>query len=250
MKKVERFYNSVDDIWKRNSTKDYHVGYYERNDDTIIQAQKKVIKKVANSLEVKENDILLDVGCGSGNAAYEIGNIINCNVIGINISEKQLADCIEYQKKSHRKIVFYRMDACMMKFPASFFDGIYAIESIMHMERKCVINNVYNSLKPKKKFVFTDWYINKILSAAEKNLIAELIQSNYIGIEEYRKILSESRFSEVQIEDWSAQVLPTYDEWKPDEALFCLNAKLATKIQNLVEIAQEKLGYCEVIARK
>ena len=36
MKKVERFYNSVDDIWKRNSTKDYHVGYYEKNDDTII----------------------------------------------------------------------------------------------------------------------------------------------------------------------------------------------------------------------
>lgn len=250
MKTVGHFYDSVNSIWKENGTLDYHVGFYENEDDTIIVAQNRIIDKVINVLEIKENNILLDIGCGSGNAAYLIATQTGSNVIGINVSDSQLLDCMELKKRLTNKLAFYKIDASKMDFPNSFFDGVYAIESIMHMERKEVLKRIYKSLKCEKKFIFTDWYVKKPLSQQECDLIWKLVKGYYISIEEYHKLLVNSGFTDIEVEDWSENILPTYREWAPEEELIINNSEIADDINSLIDIAINKLGYCRISARK
>lgn len=250
MKMVGQFYDSVNNIWKDNRTLDYHVGFFQREDDTIILAQKRVVDKVMSVLEAKQNNILLDVGCGSGHAAYLIAAQTGSNIIGINVSNSQLLDCMELNKKLTNKLAFYKMDASKMNFPSCFFDGVYAIESIMHMDRKEVLKRIYRSLKCGKKFVFTDWYVKSPLSRQEYDLIYKLVKGCYITMEEYRELLTDSGFTDIEVEDWSENILPTYKEWTPGEELALHNRKVAEDIISLIEIATKKLGYCRIAARK
>lgn len=250
MKNVEQFYDSVNQIWKDNLTKDYHVGLYQTESDTIIEAQKNVIYNIQDTLSIMKGDTLLDVGCGTGSAAYTISSRTGCQIIGINISKKQLKDCLEYQKKLKEKLAFFQMDAINMKFPENIFDGIYALESIMHMERQKVLKNVHKCLKENKKFVFTDWYVRTPLDEKEKDLIIRLVQGKYISLDEYEQMLTQEKFREIEIEDWSDQILPTYEEWAPGEKLLKAYPELAKDINELICIAKQKLGYCKIAARK
>ncbi|MGV7002174.1 SAM-dependent methyltransferase [Priestia megaterium] len=257
---TKEFYDGVGyTSWSTSSTDHYHVGVYESLNDTLEEAQKRVVNYISNKVNFPgEGNLLLDIGCGSGLAAIEISQKKSCKIIGINISEKQLqiGNSLVRKKSLEKNVKLLNMDAHSMFFKKEMFDGVYAIESIMHMDRFKIFEQVHNVLKPSGAFTLCDWYIDKKLTGIEKRFLETITLGNYIKKEEYIALYEKYGFKNIEIDDWSQKILPTYASWTTvtDEMKEQIPSQLLKEIETnckfLTELAVEKLGYLQITGTK
>ena len=95
---------------------------------------------------------ILDAGCGNG--AYSRYLSDKFEVIGIDISEKQ----IEFARQNAPKAKFKCEDMTKMDFPNEYFDGILAFYSIIHVPRDeqfTLLSNFFQFLKVKGVVLLT-----------------------------------------------------------------------------------------------
>lgn len=68
----------------------YSCAYFKDTDD-LAQAQVNKLELIADKLELKSGDTLLDIGCGWGGLAKYMAERRGCRVTAVNISKEQLA---------------------------------------------------------------------------------------------------------------------------------------------------------------
>lgn len=259
VKNTRNFYNNVGAIsWGAAGSQHYHIGVFESEDESIERAQERTVELFENRLEPQENDFILDIGCGSGLAAVEIIKRCNCNVVGINISEQQLEVGKKIIEKNSLidKVKLLKMDAHKLNFKPEVFDGAYAIECIMHMDRNKVFEEVYKALKKDTIFTFCDWYIKDEMLPEELEYLNSITCGSYLTKEAYIELIENSPFKKIEIDDWSNKVLPTYKFWTtvtkemreqiPEEML----TKIKDSCTKLSDIAIRRLGYFQITCRK
>jgi len=97
------------------------MGYYDetsRNYNELHgEEQLNKLRIIADNLKVKKSDSLLDVGCGSGLSS----KIFNCNITGIDPSEKLLQQC---------PFKTVQASAESIPFPDHSFDIVIAVTCI------------------------------------------------------------------------------------------------------------------------
>ncbi len=89
----------------------YSCAYFKDTDD-LAEAQEKKLELIAEKLELKEGDRLLDIGCGWGGLAKFMATRFGCRVTGVNIAKEQLAfareDCrglpVEFLECDYRDV--------------------------------------------------------------------------------------------------------------------------------------------------
>lgn len=241
---VSSFYDGVDTIWKKEQQLHHHIGYFYGTEELSV-AQDKLVDKFGEALELENGDVTLDIGCGSGYSALQLTSVYKCKILGINISDIQLRNCKDLAG-DNPNVKFVKLDANSMPFPENTFDKVYAIESIMHMNRDALISGVKKSLKDGKKFCFCDWYIRKPLSCKESKFIENMICGSYLSKDAYMALLNRHRFSAVIFEDWSTETEKTYNYWLPNQT----NTELEDNVKKLTDLARLKLGYCFISCTK
>ncbi|XP_074599431.1 juvenile hormone acid O-methyltransferase-like [Brevipalpus obovatus] len=126
------------------------TNYSQRNDSKLIIEQ---LKKDYGQNKV---ELLIDVGCGSGNITQDIAQSINCDrILGIDLSDKM----IEYAERtySNDKIHFTVADACdkwdkisksidVVEGQADIVTSIYCLHWVSNQKR--AMDNIYRMLKP------------------------------------------------------------------------------------------------------
>ena len=128
----------------------------------IIENQLLIEKKMADYLDVKPNDTLLELGCGSGAIAMTMHKNTKCNIIGINIDE----DTLEKGRKKLKKedntniILKYQDLNQPLDFVDNSIDGIYEIQAVTFTEDLGgLMKELYRVLKPGKRVVMLDGVI-------------------------------------------------------------------------------------------
>jgi cyclopropane-fatty-acyl-phospholipid synthase len=71
----------------------YSCAYFERDDMTLEEAQRAKIDLALGKLGLKPGMTLLDIGCGWGSTMRRAVEKYDVNVIGLTLSENQLAHC-------------------------------------------------------------------------------------------------------------------------------------------------------------
>jgi cyclopropane fatty-acyl-phospholipid synthase-like methyltransferase len=257
--RVKSFYDgTADRVWSFSPSKDYHVGLFHSEDEPLAVAQTRTVMYMADRLEPTEDDVLLDVGCGTGNAALQIAQKFKCKIVGVNISEKQLAIGEQLLSNSPMKtcVKLLKADAHHLPFKQGVFTAGYALESLMHMNRKRVLHQVCHVLRPGSRFVLCDWIVKKPLTAAEERTVNRLTMGSYLNMDQYTALMEDCGFVDVAVDDWTKLVEPTYTHWTtvteemerdiPEDWL----DKIKDACQRLSEIAVEKLGYVQVYGRR
>ena len=81
---------------------------------------------------INNNNIILDIACGTGYGTQMLCENISCLAYGCDISE----ETINYAKQNYStlNIKFEVMDATKLLFPENFFDCIICFETIEHLE--------------------------------------------------------------------------------------------------------------------
>ena len=107
----------------------YTCAFFERDTDTLENAQMNKISKIAERLKLESTDNVLELGCGWGNAAEIISKRFSCRVTGINITKPQ----VEYAREHASKLTEF-VHTSMSDFnPERKYSKIYSIGMLEHI---------------------------------------------------------------------------------------------------------------------
>lgn len=132
-------------------TMGYTCGYYPTPDTSVDQAQNEKMDIICRKIRLKENQKLLDIGCGWGNFAVFAAKHYGADVTGITLSRQQMAYATEWAKKES---VSGKVKIKLMNYRdlgSETFDKITCIGMSEHVGRNNIrrfFDIVYQSLVP------------------------------------------------------------------------------------------------------
>ncbi|MBE0447649.1 MAG: class I SAM-dependent methyltransferase [Actinobacteria bacterium] len=114
----------------------YSCAYFIDENDTLDEAEENKLLLTAKKLDLREGELLLDIGCGWGSFIFYAAEKFGCRAIGITVSEEQAAFVNRISEERGlgdraRADVVHVYD---MSYPARYFDKIVTIGAIEHMD--------------------------------------------------------------------------------------------------------------------
>ncbi|MFX0547825.1 class I SAM-dependent methyltransferase [Hathewaya histolytica] len=126
--------NDFYSLWL-DKTMSYSCGYFKNEDDTLYDAEMNKIHYILKKLNLKENQTLLDIGCGWGYLIIEATKLYKVKALGITLSEEQYEEVTERIKREHLeeyvdvKLMDYReLEKSKLKF-----DRIVSVGMLEHV---------------------------------------------------------------------------------------------------------------------
>lgn len=160
------FYNL---FWHKNSYA-LHYGLWKKGTKNLQEALLNTNRYLAKKANIKKQDKVLDAGCGIGGSSIWLAQHIGCDIIGITVSDKQLAKARQLAQKYSvdSKVQFLNRDFCNTEFKKESFDVVWAIESVCHAnDKNDFLKETYRILKKNGRLILADGF-QKRESANEK----------------------------------------------------------------------------------
>ena len=157
----------------------YSCAYYARDDMTLAEAQEAKLAHIAAKLNLKPGNRVLDVGCGWGGMAIFLARHCDVSVLGITLSEQQLAlakqraeaagvaDFVEFELVDYRDLAkrdeqFDRIVSIGMfeHVGAPQFETYFrAIAKLLHPDGAALVHTIGRMGTPGRTDAFTDKWI-------------------------------------------------------------------------------------------
>ncbi len=159
---------------------------YNRYTDTKTHEESLIntINEIIRYLKIQDNDVVLDAGCGSGEATRYVVEKYAVETVGITMSDELLKAAHRLSHDIHNKdlIKFYNKDYCDTGFDNESFTKIYAIESVCYaVDKKDFIRESFRLLKNGGKLVVSDAYQVKFdLDEYETKIFQEWVDGFYM----------------------------------------------------------------------
>ena len=220
-----KFYNTVTDAWVYILGRNFHYGYFKEDNMPLDNASDLLIELLASHGTINECSSILDVGCGIGTPAIRLAKKFNCRVTGISTSQKgvELANVEARHNNVHKKVFFKLADALNNELEDNLFDFVWQMES-SHLiaNKEKLFSENYRVLNRKGKLLLCDLILKEELSFAEifryrKELyILEKTfgKAKMITLDNYKSILAEAGFKDIETIDISQYVYPTPICWR------------------------------------
>ena len=189
-KAIQNIYNKLFSWEGKNASQSYPI-HKKLNTDNF--GYNDIYEWIANSYNLNSKTKVLDAGCGVGYGSLYLSKQTNCEVIGISLSDAEIAKAREFTKKENldNKVSFNQQSYDDLE--ANCFDFIIAIESVKHtLNIEKTLFSLKNALKPNGILVIVDDFLI--------NDNQDSIVNNYA-------------------KDWKLKVLLKYDDFLPEFTL-------------------------------
>ncbi len=195
------------------------MGYWKGIDDSVELAQINLMETLARFLK-KGDASILDVACGKGAASKFLTKYFDAKqIMGINISEKQLNICRVLAPECSFKL----MDATELEFPDQSFDNVLSIEGAYHfMMRDRFLQEAHRVLKMGGRLAMSDIVLHdyalldSLLPGSLKETWPE--QNCLPDLQAYREALRAIGFRHVRIEDTTEYCIASWIRWRTQKA--------------------------------
>ncbi len=149
----------------------------------------RFINKVINDMEIKDNETILDFGCGTGKNICLMSNFTNRLIVGFDTSKNMIKQAKKRCKNRNVKIFYHdirKPNPFINQFDVVFIS--FVLHGFIDKERDKIIKNAYNSLKTHGRFCILDYnefdlekkspIIKTIFKYGECPLASEFIRIN------------------------------------------------------------------------
>lgn len=211
---VEKYYDEQTILYNLYSADSFHYGQWDKNTLNKQEAQNNSNIFIADTINIKENDVVLDAGCGIGGPSIFIAEKYKCNIIGITLSHVQLEIAKENARKSPQaqKIKFYKQDYTKTEFDDGSFTKIFAIESVCHAEKKSdFIKEAYRLLSDDGQLIVLDAFLikqelDKIDKMHLQRCLDGWVLPNLSHVDSFKSDLLEAGFDDIELIDLTRRV--------------------------------------------
>jgi len=123
-------------------------------DVQYLGEQDAKIEDILNSMDLGSNELVLDLGCGTGFLFQHINKRVGL-LVGIDVSQKALQEA-KKRTKNLSNIVLVRADADYTPFPDHIFDKVFAVTVLQNMPDPLkTITEMKRIGKPQATFAIT-----------------------------------------------------------------------------------------------
>lgn len=115
----------------------YSCAYWAPGVETLAQAQEAKLAHIAAKLALRDGDRVLDIGCGWGGMAIYLATHFDVKVLGITLSEEQLALAVERAEAAgvSDRVEFKLVDYRDLAKQGEVFDRIVSVGMFEHVGR-------------------------------------------------------------------------------------------------------------------
>ena len=199
-----------------------HYGFWTDNVSNRTGAIVKENEILADLAGIKQNDLVLDAGCGVGGSGIWLAKERGAKVVGLNIVDKQLIRGKDLVKKKDlaQKADFVKGDYQRLPFRNGVFDIFWSLESIEHATNlKDFMKDAFRVLKPGGKIIVAGTFLGnkKDISPEEKRQM-EIGQSVAGCFNDFRtaqaniEIMKEAGFVDLQNLDKTTWVMKSAEQ--------------------------------------
>lgn len=194
------------------------------NVEQRILSSSKLYDMVIDSLNVQEQDSVLEVGCGLGMGCAKIVNYNPKKYVGIDVTPGQVRKAKEINKhllQEHSYLSFKLAAAEETTFPDLYFDKIYSIEAAQHFISMENFSQEMSRVIKKNGVLVIAAHFSTNEKASQK--ITEIIPYAKLGIDllppiqEVIHCVSIAGFSKIETSSIGANVFPGYQKWVKQE---------------------------------
>lgn len=231
--RTQLFYNL---FWFNERNLGMHYGFWEKGVKNLHEAILNENKVIADKLEIKKTDVVLDAGCGVGGTSIWLAENHGVDVTGITLSQKQVGLARKYAKK--RKLDhltrFEVKDFCDTGFPNESFTKVFGLESVCNAEKKeNFVKEAYRILKAGGKLAVADFFVKERLDKEEKELVEGFCRGwempNLLTLAEFQRMLKEAGFKNINCIDKTKEIEPS------SKRMFIVMGKLVRTILKILE---------------
>lgn len=197
-----------------------HLGYHPEGQIYLDNhsAVRLMTQKVIDAADLKQENRVLDAGCGVGSISFAIADQFpNIRIHAINVVKRQLITADKYSKDRGLAgaVNFSFQDYQSTAFPKSHFDRIIFCESLAHAENKYQLFREARRIgKSGAKLVIADVFSHTADYTPEEKSYFEYLQTgmgvpSIIPFYQIQDWLKELGYTDVSAEDITGNILPS-----------------------------------------
>jgi tocopherol O-methyltransferase len=217
--KVIRYYQATQRdytrFWMSPDSLAIHFGYYDETVSTHDASLLKMNDVLARYAQITSHDHIPDAGCGVGGSAIWLARTLGCQVKGINIVPEQVEEAQRFARRHQvsNLVHFACMDFTRTTYPDASFDVVWALESVVHSDRKGeFLQEAYRLLRKGGRLLISEYLLRESppLSLDEQAELAPWLEGwampALLTPGDYARLFALSGFRDVQIYDLTDHV--------------------------------------------
>ena len=205
-------YDELDETYRSIWGEHVHHGYWRTGRETPEEATEALVSLVAERLELRPGQKLVDIGCGYGATAALLAARHGVAVTGFTLSEAQW----RIAAARAGALDFKCRDWLDNGLPDASFDRAYAIESSEHMvDKPRFFAEAWRVLKPGGRFVVCAWLSRTEPNRMEvRHLLEPICREGRLPSmgtrEDYEALAEAAGFAALRYDDISRDVRRTW----------------------------------------
>lgn len=212
---VAAHYDDLDDLYRSIWGSNLHHGYWITGKESADEAVLNLTYLIARLASIQTGDRVCDIGCGYGATALSLNRAYGAKVTGLTVSPKQYRHAVSAAAGAHQ-VDFLLRDAIQNGFDADTYDVVIAIESSEHIaDKPRLFAEAQRILRPGGRCAVAAWLACERPNQWQTRYLLEPICAegrlpSMASADEYRKMIAEAGFQNVEFLDLTGKVKKTW----------------------------------------